>query len=60
MRQFNLQTGVIVLIDSIGRDKQLYTADSVDFPEAINLSHVRFLKVTVRQSIQTAISYHKY
>jgi len=46
-----LYTGVIVLIYNIDRDKQLNTADSLDFPEAINVSQLCSLNNTIRQSI---------
>jgi hypothetical protein len=37
-----LKTGVIVLLDNRDRNKYLNTADSLDFPEAIKLSHAFF------------------
>jgi hypothetical protein len=41
---------VVLLINVTDRDKQLGTADSVEFLEAIDLSQV-FLYHTIRQSI---------
>jgi len=44
MRQNLFVAALIVLIDNMDRDKQLYTADGREFSEAINMSHV-FLKI---------------
>ena len=55
----NLQTGVIVLMDNIDRDKELNTVCSLESPVDISLSLVLF-KLYNRQSIFTTLSYHKF
>jgi len=54
-----LQTGVIVLIDNIDRDKQLNAAHSLESAVDISLSEIVF-KLFNRQSIYTVMSYHKF
>jgi hypothetical protein len=43
--------GFVVLIDNMDRDKQLKTAESLEFPQAINVRRLCSLNNTIRQLI---------